>query len=148
MNVDLRKKIKHMLDKKKEEGRVEAAREYTRTLSSLYKEHEKQIDLLSQTQAKEIKLLEKDYNMKASILDRKIQKLDEVIREWEENVSQVKEMSARSQEVIARVKQVMYQDRRTFANLLDDEKTIETLQNSFNGMLQKQMNKPTALDLN
>ena len=148
MNIILRNKIKKLLFIKQEEGRKIAAKEYSKTLSTLYREHEKQMETLIQNHSREIKLIEKDYNVKRSMLERKLQKLDDAIKDWEENVSQVKEMSVKSQELIARIKQVMYQDRRTFANVLDDEKSMEIMQENFNVLLQKQVSRTPSVDAN
>ena len=121
----------------KTEGEIFASKKYREDVSKVMKEHERQISQLLASHKKEVKLLEKEYNIKAGQLDRKIQRLNGLITEWDKKVNQAKEISAQSQELLARIKQAMYQDRKVFATLLDDEKTVENLQNNLNTMLQK-----------
>ena len=147
MNQRLLAKMREAKRRGRHAGELSAGKKYREDLSKLTKEHERQVNQLSTAHKREVKLIEKEYNLKAGQLDKKIERLNNLIHEWEVKVSQAKDISAQSQELLARIKQAMYQDRKVFATLLDDEKTIENLQGNLNTMLQKKVRKPIDMKM-
>lgn len=121
-------------------GELNASRHYRGELKLRQKEHDRQVSQLVNAHKREVKLIEKEYNVKAGQLDRKIKRLDALIIEWEKRVTEMKEIQGQSQELLAGIKQIMYQDRKRYANLLDDEKTMESLERSFNTLIQRRIN--------
>lgn len=147
MNQRLLTKVREAKRRGHHKGELSAGKKYREELDQLMKEHERQVAQLNNAHKREVKMLEKEYNLKAGQLDKKIDRLNSLIHEWESKVSQAKDISAQSQELLARVKQAMYQDRKVFATLLDDEKTVENLQGNLNNMLQKKVRKPADMRL-
>lgn len=142
MIVKLRKKLKESRSKGFIEGEMQATIRYRKNMDVIFQEHEKQVQELVKSQRLEIRVIEKEYILKQARIEKKMRRLDSLVTEWEENIYQVKEISSQAREVLARIKQAMYQDRKTLANVLDDEKTIEMLQLSLNNLVQKQNTVP------
>ncbi len=140
MKSKLLKTFRKIKEKNIVKGELNAARQYRQELKLRQKEHNRQVTQLVNAHKREVKLIEKEYNVKAGQLDRKIKRLDNLIVEWEKRVTEMKEIQGQSQELLAGMKQVMYQDRKRYANLLDDEKTMETLERSFHTLAQRRIN--------
>jgi len=136
-SLKIRKKIKTAKIIGYSEGELKAAKDFNKNLTYIKKEHERQINQLISTHKREMKILEKEYNIKATRLDKKMEQVDKQTQMWEDKLGQVREASSQSHELLARVKQALYQDRKKYANILDDEQTLKNLQAGVNGMLQK-----------
>jgi len=135
--IKLRRKLKNAKITGTIQGELQASKSYYANLKRVEKEHEKQIREIIMAHRKEIKILEKDYNFKSQRLDKKIDKIHGLMEEWEQRVNLVKEIAGKSQELLARIKHSFYQDRKKFANMLDDEKSMEQVQTDLNKLLQK-----------
>ena len=135
--LKVRNKIKRASEKGYAEGNISATRDYGKSLLEMKKEHDRQINQLLNTHKRELKLMEKEYNIKATRMDRKIQRLDGLIEEWEKKMEHVTKISSQSNEMLARIKQALYQDRKKYANILDDEYILKTLQSDLSGLASK-----------
>jgi len=142
--LKVRNKIKRAADKGYAEGNISATRDYGKNLTEIKKEHDRQINQLLITHRRELKLMEKEYNIKATRMDKKIQRLDHLIEEWEKKMEHVGKISSQSNELLARIKQALYQDRKKYANILDDEYILKSLQSDLGGLVSKTAAKRTS----
>lgn len=142
MKIRFRRKLRETRNLGFAEGEMAATKRCKKNMEAMYKEHENQIHEILRSHRIDMKVMEKEYMFKQARLEKKMRKLDDLISEWETNIYSVREISSQAKEVLARIKQIMYQDRKTLANALDDEQTLEMLQISLNNAIQKQSNLP------
>lgn len=142
LKTKLRKKLRLFWEKGFAKGELQTSIRYKKSMDQLSREHQKHISDLLKAHSLDIRIIEKGYLLKQARLDKKSKRLDDLMSEWEENIYQVREISSQAREVLARIKQIMYQDRKTLASAMDDEKTLEMLQLSLNNLVQKQNSLP------
>jgi len=106
-------------------------------LADKSKEHEKQIENLNKAHRREISLIEKEYAIKTNLLEKRVNRVGNLINEWENKVVRIRKMNATTHEICSKVKHAHYQSRKEMGNILDEEKTMDSLEAKLADELRK-----------